>query len=185
MRPVIHSPYFRFSVAGCLWAAVLLGATLVRAEVIELLDKTKMNGRIVHFYDGVYTVETGGNAIKVPKEKIRSIAFTLPPPRAEFSSAEKTFDRWKKALAEGNMEKMIECYALMYQGFLASQMSNANDGLKKMQKEFEGWKFEVKGASTKGETASLKVLRKKGEESDTGEIAFVKENGEWKMLPPQ
>jgi hypothetical protein len=29
------------------------------------------------------------------------------------------------------------------------------------------------------------VLRQKGEESETGEVAFVRENGEWKMLPPQ
>ena len=39
--------------------------------------------------------------------------------------------------------------------------------------------------ATKGDTATLKVLRQKGDESDTGEIAFVRENGEWKMLPPQ
>jgi hypothetical protein len=54
-----------------------------------------------------------------------------------------------------------------------------------MQKEFEGTKFQIKGSSTKGETATLKVTRQKGDESDTGDIAFVKENGEWKMLPPQ
>ncbi|HEY0712806.1 MAG TPA: hypothetical protein VGF45_09050, partial [Polyangia bacterium] len=66
-----------------------------------------------------------------------------------------------------------------------NQMNQVGEGLKKMQKELEGWKFEVKGSSVKGDTATLKVLRKKGEESDTGDIAFVKENGEWKMLPPQ
>ncbi len=54
-----------------------------------------------------------------------------------------------------------------------------------MQKEIEGTKFEIKGTSTKGETAMLKVQRQKGDETETGEIAFVKENGEWKMLPPQ
>jgi hypothetical protein len=169
-------------------AAALVGtlaSTSASAEIIELIDKTKMNARIIHYYDGVYTVEAGGNTVKLPREKIRSIAFQLPAPRAEFSTAEKTFDRWKKAMAEGNLEKMIDCYALMYQGFLASQMSNVNDGLKKMQKEFEGWKFEVKGSTVKGDTTTLKVLRRKGEESDTGEVAFVKENGEWKMLPPQ
>jgi hypothetical protein len=164
---------------------VTLAAAPAQAEIIELIDKTKMNAKIIHYFDGVYTIEAGGNTVKLPREKIRSIAFQLPPPRAEFSTAEKTFDRWKKAMAEGNMEKMIDCYALMYQGFLASQMSNVNDGLKKMQKEFEGWKFEVKGATVKGDTTTLKVLRRKGEESDTGEVAFVKENGEWKMLPPQ
>jgi hypothetical protein len=167
------------------FVAVLGAGVPARAEIIELLDKTKMNGKIVHYYDGVYTIETGGNAVKIPRDKIRSITFTLPPPRPEFSTAEKTFERWKKALQEGDMEKVIDCYALMYQGFLASQVSQATDGIKKMQKELEGWKLEIKGSSVKGDTATLKVLRKKGEESDTGDVAFVKENGEWKMLPPQ
>ncbi len=159
------------------------------AEVVELLDKTKMSAKIVHFFDGVYTLETPGGIVKLPKDKIKSIAFQLPPPRPEFSSAEKTFDRWRKALAEGNIEKMIDCYALMYQGMLASQIGQgpgqATDSLKKMQKELEGTKFSVKGSQVKGETTTLKVVRQKGEESETGEVAFVRENGEWKMLPPQ
>jgi hypothetical protein len=178
----------RFAVlrlVGVTLTFIIGSGTMVRAETIELIDKTKMNAKIVHYFDGVYTVEAGGSTLKLPKEKIRSIGFQAPPPRAEFSSAEKTFERWKKALNDGDMERMIDCYALMYQGFLASQMNQANDGLKKMQKEFEGWKFDIKGSTVKGENATLKVLRKKGEESDTGEVAFVKENGEWKMLPPQ
>lgn len=166
-------------------AAVTLATAGARSEVIELIDNTKMNGKIVHYYDGVYTVETGGNAVKIPREKIKSIAFQLPPPRAEFSTVEKTFERWRKAMADGDMERVIDCYALMYQGFLAAQVTQVADGFKKMQKELEGWKFEIKGNAVKGVTATLKVLRKKGEESDTGDIAFVKENGEWKMLPPQ
>ena len=64
-------------------------------------------------------------------------------------------------------------------------LGDAQGGLKKMQKEIEGTKFSIKGSATKGDTATLKVLRQKGDESDTGEIAFVRENGEWKMLPPQ
>jgi hypothetical protein len=167
--------------------AVVIGlfATTARAEVIELLDKTKMNGKVIHYYDGVYTIEAGGQTMKLPKEKIKSISFTLPAPRAEFSTPEKTFDRWRKALTDGSVDKVIDCYALMYQGLLATQMGQAGDAMKKMQKEVEGTKFQIKGSSTKGETATLKVQRQKGEDSDTGEIAFVRENGEWKMLPPQ
>jgi hypothetical protein len=160
-------------------------AAPAHAELIELVDKTKMNAKIIHYFDGVYTVETGGNQVKLPRDKIKSITFALPAPRPEFSTVEKTFERWRKALTDGDYEKVIDCYALMFQGFLANQMSQVGEGLKKMQKELEGWKFEIKGASVKGDTATLKVLRKKGEESDTGDIAFVKENGEWKMLPPQ
>ena len=50
-------------------------ASPARAEVVELLDKTKLNAKIVHFYDGVYTVEVAGQTQKIPKEKIRSIGF--------------------------------------------------------------------------------------------------------------
>jgi hypothetical protein len=162
-----------------------LAAGAARAEIIELVDRTKISGKIVHYYDGVYSVDTQGTTMKIPREKIRSISFQLPPPRSEFSSAEKTFDRWRKALVEGDLERAIDCYALMYQGMLASHLGQASDGIKQMKKEIEVTKFTVKGSSVKGDTATLKVLRQKGEDSETGEIAFVRENGEWKMLPPQ
>jgi hypothetical protein len=164
-----------------------VGATVARAETVELVDKTKLNAKIIHYYDGVYTVEANGQTMKLPKERIRSISFQLPAPRPEFSTPEKTFERWRKALIDGAAERAIDCYALMYQGMLATQMGlgQAQDGIKKMQKEFEGTKFQIKESKIKGETATLKVLRQKGDESDTGEVAFVRENGEWKMLPPQ
>lgn len=173
---------------GALAALTLVASGTARAEVIELVDKTRMTGKIIHYYDGVYSIETANaQTVKLPREKIRSITFQLPPARAEFATPEKTFERWRKALTEGSTDKIIDCYALMYQGMLATQMGlgQGGEGLKKMQKEFEGTKFEIKGASTKGDTAMLKVRRQKGDDTDTGEIAFVKENGEWKMLPPQ
>jgi len=178
--------------SAAFWVVTLaLGAALpartVRAETIELLDKTKLNAKIIHYYDGVYTVEANGQTMKLPKEKIRSISFQLPAPRPEFSTPEKTFERWRKALIDGAAERAIDCYALMYQGMLANQMGlgQAQEGIKKMQKEFEGTKFQIKESKIKGDTATLKVLRQKGDESDTGDIAFVRENGEWKMLLPQ
>jgi hypothetical protein len=177
------------AVAVAVALCVLVIGGSARAEVIELVDKTKMNARIIHYYDGVYTVEANGQTVKLPKEKIRSVSFQLPPARPEFSTPEKTFERWRKALTEGAVDRVIDCYALMYQGMLATQMGLGGqqqaDGVKKMQKEVEGTKFQIKGSSIKGETASLKVQRQKGDDSDTGEIAFVRENGEWKMLPPQ
>jgi hypothetical protein len=164
---------------------LLLSAAAARAEVIELLDKTKMSVKIIHFYDGVYSVEAQGQTVKIPKEKIKGITFQMPAPRAEFSTPEKVFDRWRKALAEGSLDKVIDCYALMFQGMLAMQVGQVEGGLKKMQKEVEGTKFTLKGSTSKGDTATLKVTRQKGEDSETVDIPFVRENGEWKMLPPQ
>ena len=66
--------------SAAFWVVTLaLGAALpartARAETIELLDKTKLNAKIIHYYDGVYTVESGGQTIKLPKEKIRAISW--------------------------------------------------------------------------------------------------------------
>lgn len=171
--------------AGLAATTVSAVARPASAEVIELLDKTKMNAKIVHYYDGVYTVEAQGGTVKLPKEKIKAITFQMPAPRAEFSTPEKTFERWRKALGEGSLEKVIDCYALMFQGMLAMQMNQVSDGLKKMQKEVEGTKFTIKGSSVKGDNATLKVTRQKGEDQETVDIPFVRENSEWKMLPPQ
>jgi hypothetical protein len=172
--------------AFLLGVIVLLGASrAAHAEMVELLDKTKMNVKIVHYYDGVYSVESQGQTVKIPKEKIKSITFQMPAPRSEFSTPEKTFERWRKALGEGNLERVVDCYALMFQGMLAMQVGQVEGGLKKMQKEVEGTKFTLKGSSIKGDSATLKVTRQKGGDSETVDIPFVRENSEWKMLPPQ
>ena len=161
-----------------------LAPGLAGAEVIQLLDNTQINGKIVHFYEGVFAIETaGGQKIELPTSKIKQITFKLPPPRAEFSTPEKTFNRYKEALAKGDMQKVIETYALMYQGMLAQQLEHGTDDLKKMQKEVEGMKFEIKGSKVSGSSATLKVQRSKGDDVETSEIRLVLENGEWKMTP--
>src|SRR5687768_3972959 len=121
---------------------LLFAAAPARAEVIQLLDNTQVSGKIVHFYDGVFAIETaGGQKVDIPTNKIKQITFKLPPPRAEFSTPEKTFHRYKDALVKNDMPKVIDCYALMYQGMMAAQVGQAGDEMAKMQKEVQGMKF--------------------------------------------
>ncbi len=162
---------------------VLLASGSARAEIIQLLDNTQINGKIIHFYDGVFEIEAGGQKVKLPTDKIKSISFKLPPSRAEYSTPEKTFNRYKDALLKSDFGKVIDCYALMYQGLLAQQLEHGGDELKKMQKEIEGMKFEIKGSKISGSSAMLKVQRTKGDDTETSEIRLVLENGEWKMTP--
>jgi hypothetical protein len=165
-------------------ALLLLAAAPARAEVIQLLDNTQVSGKILHFYDGVFAIETtGGQKVDIPTTKIKQITFKLPPPRAEFSTPEKTFNRYKDALVKNDMSKVIDCYALMYQGMMAAQVGQAGDEIAKMQKEVQGMKFEIKGSKISGNSATLKVQRSKGEDVETAEIRLVLENGEWKMTP--
>ena len=66
---------------------------------------------------------------------------------------------------------------------LAAQLGQSGDELKKMQKEVQGTKFDVKGSKITGSTATLKVQRSKGDEVETAEVRMGLENGEWKMTP--
>ena len=162
----------------------LFAAAPARAEVIQLLDNTQVSGKILHYYDGVFSIEvSGGQKVEIPTTKIKAITFKLPPPRPEFSTPEKTFNRYKEALLKNDMQKVIDCYALMYQGMMASQVGQAGDELAKMQKEVQGMKFEIKGSKISGNSATLKVQRSKGEDVETAEVRLVLENGEWKMTP--
>ena len=163
---------------------LLLAAAPARAEVIQLLDNTQVSGKILHYYEGVFAIEVaGGQKVDIPTTKIKQITFKLPPPRPEFSTPEKTFTRYKDALVKNDMQKVIDCYALMYQGMMASQLGQAGDELTKAQKEVQGMKFEIKGSKISGNNATLKVQRSKGEDVETGEVHLVLENGEWKMTP--
>ncbi len=166
-------------------AALFALAQPARAEVIQLIDNTQLSGKIVHFYDGTFAIETSdGQKVELPTTKIKSITFKLPPARAEFSTPEKTFARYKDALAKNDMTKMIDCYALMYQGVMAAELSHASDEQrKKMQSEMAGTKLEVKSSKVSGNSATLKVQRTKGDEVETADVRMVLENGEWKLTP--
>jgi hypothetical protein len=167
--------------------ALVLGLgipAIARAEIFQLVDNTRINGDLVHFYDGVLTIKTaGGELLKLPREKVKGITFKLPPSRPAYSTPEKTFDLWRGAILKGNFPQVIECYALMYQGMLAQQMGEKNEEFSKLQNEVKSTRFTVKGSEKKGDTAVLKISRKKGDDVETAALNFVLENGEWKMRP--
>jgi len=114
-------------------------------------------------------------------------ALELPPARAEFSTPEKTFDRWRTSMLKGESGKAIDCYALMYQGMVGQQLAQSPDQFKQAQKDLEGVQFSFLSTSyqKQGEQrlATLKVRRTKGDNVQTDDIHLVLENGEWKMTP--
>ena len=176
------------SAVFCFAGLLGLGGSAAASEVVTLADNTQVAGKLTHYFDGVIVLETSnGQKIELPRDKVKAITFKLPPARAEFATPEKVFERWRQSMQKGDVNKAIDCYALMYQGQVGQQMIQTPDALKQAQKDMEGVLFELRGASyqTQGETklATLKVRRTKGENVQTDEIHFVLENGEWKMTP--
>jgi len=166
-------------------AALFALARPARAEIIQLLDNTQVSGKIIHYYDGTFAIETSdGQKVELPSSKIKTITFKLPPARAEFSTPEKTFARYKDALVKNDINKLIDCYALMYQGMMAAELGRTTDEQrKKMQSEIAGTKLEIKSSKITGSSAALKVQRAKGDEVETADVRMVLENGEWKLTP--
>jgi hypothetical protein len=169
--------------------ALLLGSPVSAHadDAIELIDKTRIIGKLVHFYEGLLTVKlANGTELQLPSSKVARITFKLPKPRPELSTPQKTFDRMKKAALEGNLETYVDCHSTYYQMFLGHQAMVATPQKFKdrLKKEWGNVQLEIVSTEVKGEVAMMKVKRVKGEDREEGEVHFVKENGEWKMILP-
>ncbi|MFH2007446.1 MAG: hypothetical protein ABI333_12750 [bacterium] len=160
------------------------------AEVVTLLDNTRIYGELVHYFDGELTIKTAGGArVKLPAAKVKEIRFKLPKPRAAFSTPTKTFNRWKQSLLQGQLSQHIECYAMMYQMMMTNMIGGMSKAdFEKMVKGHRQTRYVIRGTRNKGKNlAFLKVAaRLPGQEkAQLGELLFVKENSEWKLVPPQ
>ena len=167
--------------AGLMW----VGSVPARAEVVELLDGSRMSGTFVHYFDGVLTFKTStGALVKIPSNRVRAIRFKLPKPRPVFSTPAKTFWRQRKLLLAGRIQDFVDCFSLQYQTLMMHQFGSMSmEDLAAMRQEVQRTKFRIKGTSYKGNMAFLTVVQSKGNMSVTAKIPFVKENGEWKMIP--
>ena len=158
-------------------------------EIIQLLDKTKIVGQIVHYYDGLLNVKLpNGTVMQLPANKVQQILFKLPPPRKELSTPAKSFERLRKAALKGDLQTYVDCHSAYYQMFLNHQigMGTPEQFASRLKKEWGDVQLEVTGTTVKGDSAVMKVRRKneKDKEGQEGELRFVKENNEWKMILP-
>jgi hypothetical protein len=152
-----------------------------------LVDKTKIVGKLLHYYDGVLTVELPNKTrMKLPSSKVRRVQFKLPPPRKALSTPQKSFERLRKAALKGDLTTYVDCHSAYYQMFLHHQVELATPRkfVKRLKKEWGGVQLTVIGTTIKGHTAVMKIRRQKGEDSQQGELRFINENKEWKMILP-
>lgn len=168
--------------------SLLLHGGMARGnEIIQLLDKTKIVGELLHFYDGVLSIELpNGTKMKLPASKVARIQFKLPKPRAVYASPEKTFQRMRKAALKGDLATYVDCHSTYYQMFLNHRIEQMSPGKfsQQLKKEMGRVQLEILGTTKKGNTAVMKFKGKKGDESQEGEARFIQENKEWKMILP-
>lgn len=172
---------------------ILLASSLVAEprsyaeEVFELLDGTKLIGTLVHFYEGTFSIRLpNGSTLQLPTAKIKQIHLKLPPARKELGTPQKTFDRLRQAALKGDLETYVDCHSVYYQMFLSHQisMNKPAEFTKRLKSEWGSTALEVIGTSVTGNTAVMKVRRKNDKDSQEGELRFLKENNEWKMILP-
>jgi hypothetical protein len=168
-------------------STLVLSAGLAHGESIQLLDKTKIVGKLLHYYDGVLTIELPNKTrMKLPTTKVRQVQFKMPKPRAAFSSPKKAFARMRKAALKGDLAGYVDCHSAYYQMFLHHQVQvmGPKKFVKRLKKEWGNVQLKVTGTKVKGNTAIMTVRRMQGGQSQDGELRFVKENREWKMILP-
>ena len=106
-------------------AGFLMMGRPARAEVIVLLDGSRMAGTLVHYFDGVVTFRTTtGATVKIPANRLKAIRFKLPKPRAIFSTPSKTFWRQHKSLMQGRIQDFVDCFSLQYQTLMMHQFAS-------------------------------------------------------------
>lgn len=156
-------------------------------QTFQLLDKTKIVGKFLHYYEGVISIQLpNGTKMQLPDSKVRQIKFKMPKARKAFSSPSKTFKRMKKMAHKGDLEGYIDCHSAYYQMFLGQQISMLTPAKfkKRLKKEWGSVKLKIVKTSIKGGTAVMKVRRQGGDDKSEGELRFVLENNEWKMILP-
>lgn len=176
-------------IAAVVGALAISGLALgqARAEIITLSDGSRIFGKVVHYYDGTLTIKASGDVVlKLPVSRVKSIKFKLPKPRRAFSSPAKTFRKQHKALLSGRIPEFIDCYSLQYQTLLMHQMGSMGlKDLQEMRRAVKGTRYKLKRPKYKGKMATMEVIQTRGNMSAKVLLQFVKENGEWKMIPMQ
>ncbi|MCA9671760.1 MAG: hypothetical protein KC503_39445 [Myxococcales bacterium] len=178
----------RLAAACFLLAAALLAPRAALAdEVIQLIDRTKIVGQLLHYYDGQATIRLpNGSKMRLPVSKIRRIQFRLPKPRVALSTPKKSFKRLRRAALKGDLATYIDTHSTYYQMILNHQvqMASPKKFIAQLKKQWGSAQLSVVGTKIKGAVAVMRVRRKNGTQSQEGELRFVRENKEWKMILP-
>ena len=172
------------------WLVLLIVASSCPAqadEMVELVDKTRIVGKFLHFYDGTLTLKLpNGTRMRLPTAKVKRINFKMPKPRKALSTPAKSFKRLRTAALRGDIDTYVDTHSTYYQMLLNHQVQLATPAkfIKRLKKEWGAAKLNVIGTKIDGAVAVIKVRRKQGQQSEEGEMRFVRENSEWKMILP-
>ena len=90
------------------------------------------------------------------------------------------------AALKGNLTTYIDCHSAYYQTFLNHQIAMMKPAkfIKRLKKEYGSTQIKILRTKFTKDTAIVYLQSSKGGESRKGELRFVKENKEWKMILP-
>jgi len=165
---------------------MVAAACFCHGEIIELIDGTKMSGTITHAYVQAVEIKCeGGELLVLQLQKIRSVTFAKPVPKPEFATPEKSFEHFLSLMRQGNVEKTVNCYRLMYQKMISEEIAGMSPADKAgMQEAMVKTEFRIGKAVIEGNKARLPVWQKTDGKEQQAEVVLVRENGEWKLAMP-
>ncbi|MBN2383665.1 hypothetical protein JXQ70_12395 [bacterium] len=157
----------------------------VEAEIFTLVDGTQILGELVHYYNQNFEIKTEAGLLTLPREKVITISFEKRQVSKEFATPEETFKTWLKAIKANDLDKMTQCYGLVYQNIFAMQMKEVS--AQERQEIFEIFlsdSLKIIGTETKDNATMLQLEFEENGKTETVWLKFLNEAGEWKMYPP-
>jgi tetratricopeptide (TPR) repeat protein len=175
---------------------VMLALSASASSIDETSGKA-MNAYLAKYPDSYYSLILGAAFYKYYKEngivdkerallkelqniaKKRKMELVLGPD-SRFSSPEKTFEIYKKALIEGNLEGIAECY-VSGQGVKMKELFSAIG--KEKTRDIGSEMGSIQKITGNDQTTKYRILRKENGQDITYFIIFHNIDGEWKMEP--
>lgn len=180
------------------------------AETIYLKDGTFFEGNVIHYYENtLHVVLASGDSLILNRSELDKISFSGAVPAADakpteksatttvaakgkndsakksvFASPKQTFEVWKRALTKGDFEAMAGCFIESAQPLMLQKLREIPDEQRsQMVNDANKTDYKLSRPKIDGDRATMNVTRLLNKNSQVEELNFVRENGDWKLVP--
>ena len=144
-----------------------------------------LHTRVSKLFLSVVLISTSflsGCALFEKKESSSAPKISSRAPR--YTSPEETFESWRQAAIQLDLEALVNSYAKDAQPGLRQEInSSTSEALKAMQRETRETEFAIEKIVYENNRAYLRVKRKINKSVEIEVLTMTKEESGWKLLP--
>jgi hypothetical protein len=167
------------------------------AETLFLKSGERVEGTLQSYQDSTFSViQPGGETRKISREEVTKIDIqseapgtpmhflsALPKATSKYATPSQTFAVWKKAAISGDIDAMVDCYALFRKDDIKRELKRfSREQREQMRKTTAITEFTPAEPLYQGDRAALEVTWRIGLQSDSQVIQFMLDGNDWKII---